>query len=152
RSASIAQQVAQSFQSSLEHLGLEHIDSYVLHGPSQRHRLARGDWEAWRAMEKIAGAGGARLLGISNVDLAQVEELYRDATVKPRFVQNRCYARFAWDREVRAFCKDHGIVYQGFSLLTANLEVQRDRRVRALAESLHKTPQQVIFRFALEQG
>ena len=41
----------------------------------------------------------------------------------PAFVQNRCYARLGWDRVVRQFCRAHNIVYQGFSLLTANQEV-----------------------------
>ena len=51
--APIAVQVEQSFASSLEHLGTEVIDSYLLHGPTQRSGLAAADWEAWRAMEAI---------------------------------------------------------------------------------------------------
>ena len=60
-------QVEQSFASSLEHLGVAVIDSYLLHGPTQRVGLAAADWEAWRAMEAIHDSGRARLLGVSNV-------------------------------------------------------------------------------------
>src|SRR3989440_5711812 len=63
--APIAVQVEQSFASSLEHLGTGVIDSYALHGPTQRAGLGAADWEAWRAMEAIHDSGRARLLGVS---------------------------------------------------------------------------------------
>ena len=71
--APIAAQVEQSFASSLEHLGTEVIDSYLLHGPTQRVGLTPADWEAWRAMEAIHDSGRARLLGVSNVTLEQLQ-------------------------------------------------------------------------------
>src|SRR5262249_16179204 len=52
--APIAHQVAQSFESSLAHLGTDHLDSLVLHGPTRRVGLGAEDREAWRAMEGIA--------------------------------------------------------------------------------------------------
>src|SRR6478735_6467710 len=113
--APVATQVEQSFASSLTHLGVEKIDSYLLHGPTQRIGLAAADWSAWRAMETIHASGRAKLLGVSNVNLEQLEELYRGAKIKPTFVQNRCYASRGWERAVRKFCSDNKIVYQGFS-------------------------------------
>src|SRR3954447_2420554 len=71
--APIPTQVEQSFASSLEHLGGERIDSYVLHGPAQRVGLGEADWQAWRAMEAIHDGGQARLLGVSNVTLEQLD-------------------------------------------------------------------------------
>src|SRR3954449_6129137 len=73
--APVATQVGQSFASSLEHLGTEILDSYVLHGPSRSDGLGAADWEAWRAMEAIHADGRARLLGVSNVSLGQLEAL-----------------------------------------------------------------------------
>ena len=75
--APVATQVEQSFASSLTHLGVETIDSFLLHGPTQRIGLAAADWSAWRAMEAIHASGRAKLLGVSNVNLEQLEELYR---------------------------------------------------------------------------
>jgi diketogulonate reductase-like aldo/keto reductase len=150
--APIATQVEQSFASSLEHLGTDSIDSYVLHGPSQRQGLADDDWEAWRAMEAIHASGRAHLLGVSNVSVEQLDGLCRGASVRPRFVQNRCYAARGWDREVRAYCADNGLIYQGFSLLTANLDALRHPEVRAIAARHGRTVAQVAFRFALEVG
>jgi len=116
--APIPLQVEQSFTNSLEHLGVEIIDSYLLHGPMQRVGLSPEDWAAWRAMEAIHDSGRARLLGVSNFTLEQLELHYREARVRPSFVQNRCYAVRGWDRRIREFCAANGLVYQGFSLLT----------------------------------
>ncbi len=150
--APIALQVAQSFASSQTHLGTETIDSFVLHGPSQRAGLADADWEAWRAMEAIHDGGGVRWLGVSNVSLGQLQELCGDARVLPRFVQNRCYADQGWDRPVRKFCSAQDIIYQGFSLLTANREVLAHPDLVRIAKRHGRTASQIVFRFALDVG
>jgi diketogulonate reductase-like aldo/keto reductase len=150
--APVADQVAQSFASSLAHLGLDRIDSLVLHGPSQRDGLAPADREAWRAIEALAAAGRVALIGISNVTARQVRDLVELARVAPAFVQNRCYAERGWDRAVRALCAEYGIVYQAFSLLTANRDVLAHRGVRAIAARHGVTPAQIVFRFAHEVG
>jgi diketogulonate reductase-like aldo/keto reductase len=150
--APVAKQVEQSFASSLEHLGTDVIDSYVLHGPSLRVGLSADDWEAWRAMEAIHDSGRARLLGVSNFTLEQLQLLCGKARVRPRFVQNRCYATQGWDRRVRAFCADNGLAYQGFSLLTANRAALARPEVAQIARRHGRTAAQVIFRFALEVG
>ena len=150
--AGTATQVRQSFASSLEHLRVTAIDSYVLHGPSRRRGLAKEDHEAWRAMEELAADGRTRLLGISNVALDQLEALLEFATVPPAFVQNRCYAATAWDYDVRALCRRHGIIYQGFSLLTANVRELKSARFREIVARTGKTPAQVVFRFAMQVG
>jgi diketogulonate reductase-like aldo/keto reductase len=150
--AAIAIQVEQSFASSLEHLGTDVIDSYVLHGPTQHEGLVAADWEAWRAMEAIHATGRARLLGVSNVGLDQLKALWKDARVRPRFVQNRCYAVRGWDRDVRDFCRANDIVYQGFSLLTANRDFLVGPVVSEIARRHGRTIPQIAFRFALDVG
>ena len=150
--APIAEQVAQSFASSLEHFGVETLDSLVLHGPSQREGLGADDHEAWRAMEAIAAQGKVKLLGMSNVTARQVADFVAFAQVPPAFVQNRCYADRAWDRETREVCDEHGIVYQGFSLLTANRHVLASPKLIAIANQHGKTPSQIVFRFAQQVG
>jgi diketogulonate reductase-like aldo/keto reductase len=114
------EQVRQSFASSLEHLGTDRIDGLLLHGPRTHRGLSPGDREVWKAMEGIQKDGGARLIGVSNVSAEQLELLCDAAEVLPAFVQNRCFARLGWDRAVRDVCRERGVVYQGFSLLTAN--------------------------------
>jgi diketogulonate reductase-like aldo/keto reductase len=151
-SAPLAAQVEQSCASSLQHLGVDYLDSYILHGPSVRHGLTAGDWETWEAMERMHRAGKTRLLGVSNVNVGQLEELYAEASTKPAIVQNRCFASMGWDRAVRQFCSEREILYQGFSLLTANREVLGHHRVNEIASRTGRTVPQVIFRFALQVG
>jgi diketogulonate reductase-like aldo/keto reductase len=151
-SADVATQVRQSFASSLEHLQVESVDSYVLHGPSRRHGLDAVDRQVWQSMEELQVSGKTRFLGISNVAPDQLEELVSFAKVQPSFVQNRCFARAGWDRSVRALCREHGIVYQGFSLLTANVSELKHPDFWRIVDRVEKTPAQVVFRFAVQAG
>ena len=146
--ASLRDQVEQSMASSLEHLGTEYVDSYVLHGPASGYGWTNEDAEVWEAMVTERNAGRARLLGVSNVSLRHLEQMSRSHTDAPVFVQNRCFARLGWDRDVRAFCKERGIIYQGFSLLTANIEVLRHTLINGLARAANTGPAQIVFAFA----
>lgn len=150
--ARLSVQVAQSMASSLEHLGTDHVDSYVLHGPASGYDWTDADSEVWEAMMKERDAGHTRLLGVSNVSLRQLEQMASAHDEGSAFVQNRCYARFGWDREVRLFCSERKIIYQGFSLLTANAEVLRHPLVTGLAARANVTPAQVVFGFARTAG
>lgn len=150
--ASLSVQVNQSLASSLEHLSTDHVDSYLLHGPSSHDDWADADSEVWEAMRKERDAGRTRLLGVSNVSLQNLEQMESAHSELPAFVQNRCLARLGWDREVRAFCTKRQIIYQGFSLLTANREVMKNDQLTALAARLRVTPAQAVFAFARASG
>ncbi|MCA9010416.1 MAG: aldo/keto reductase [Planctomycetaceae bacterium] len=150
--ASVRTQVEQSFASSLKHLGTDFVESYVLHGPTQRVGLAADDWEAWRAMEVIHDSGRARLLGVSNLTLEQLQALCHEARIRPRFVQNRCYAVRSWDRLIREFCAANEMIYQGFSLLTGNRDVMARPEMVQIAKRHGRTVSQIVFRFALDVG
>lgn len=150
--ADYSTQVRQSFQSSLDHLGVEALEAYLLHGPRVRAGLARGDQEVWRTMEELQSEGRVSFIGVSNVTAHQLATLCELARVRPAFVQNRCFARLGWDREVRAVCRDQGVVYQGFSLLTANRAELAGPVIRRIARGHDRSPAQVVFRFALQIG
>ncbi|MFQ5683154.1 MAG: aldo/keto reductase family protein [Candidatus Binatia bacterium] len=151
-SADLATQVRQSFESSLTHLCTEYLDSYVLHSPFQRWGLGDADWEVWAAMESLCQSGKTKMIGISNVGADQLAQLCEQANLKPMVVQNRCFAELGWDQEVREICQTHGLVYQGFSLLTANREVLACPEIWAIAQRLGAGPAQIIFRFAMQIG
>ncbi len=150
--APIAVQVEQSFASTLEHLGTNYLDSYLLHGPTQKTGFATDDRAAWKAIEGVHDSGRVRSIGVSNFMLDQLEQLCDEARIAPRFVQNRCYASAGWDRDVREFCSSNNILYQGFSLLTANAEALHSPVVLRIARRAGKTPAEVIFRFAIAVG
>jgi diketogulonate reductase-like aldo/keto reductase len=150
--AHLSVQVAQSLASSLAHLGTDYVDSYVLHGPWSGMGWTAPDAEVWEAMVETRAAGHTRRLGVSNISLRQLEQMTACHAEGPAFVQNRCYARLGWDREVRRFCNERKIIYQGFSLLTANQEVLGHPLVTALATRANATPAQVVFAFARSVG
>jgi diketogulonate reductase-like aldo/keto reductase len=150
--ADLTTQVKQSFDSSLNHLHTDYLDSYVLHGPYTRYGLGAADWEVWAAIEELYQSGKAKMIGISNVTAEQLALLCKQAAHKPMVVQNRCYAALGWDKEIREICRAQGIIYQGFSLLTANREVLVAPDVRAIAQRFKAGVAQVIFRFAMQVG
>ena len=150
--ASLSVQVAQSLANSLEHLGTDYVDSYLLHGPSSLDDWADDDAEVWDAMCKERNDGRTRLLGVSNISFRQIEQMTASHAEAPAFVQNRCYARDGWDREVRSLCREREISYQGFSLLTANKKVASHPLIADIAERANATPAQVVFSFARMVG
>jgi diketogulonate reductase-like aldo/keto reductase len=150
--ADLTTQVNQSFESSLAHLRTNYLDCYVLHAPYSRRGLGEADWEVWGAMEALYRAGKTKMIGVSNITADQLAELCRRAQFKPMVVQNRCFAALGWDRDVREICRAQDIIYQGFSLLTANREVLVYPEIQKVARRLDATPAQVIFRFAMQVG
>lgn len=142
--APLPEQVAQSFAASLRNLQTAYLDCLVLHSPlaSPAQTLT-----VWRAMESLVPGGGVRQLGISNCyDLEQLRALHASARIKPSVVQNRLYAETRYDREIRAFCRDHRIIYQSFWTLSANPHVLKHGTVAGLASKYGRTPAQVLFR------
>lgn len=150
--ARITTQVQQSFASSLDHLHTEYLDSYVLHGPYSGRGLGAEDWEVWAAIESLYDAGKTKMIGISNVSADQLTLLCAKAKHKPMMVQNRCYAAFGWDKKVREICRAHQILYQGFSLLTANSGIFAEPGLRAMAAKYQTGLAQIVFRFAQQVG
>lgn len=150
--ADLTTQVQQSFDSSLAHLQTDYLDSYVLHGPYQRRGLGAADWEVWQAIEGLYETGKVKMIGVSNVSAEQLALLCERATYNPMVVQNRCYAALGWDKDVRELCRAHHMIYQGFSLLTANREVFIDPDIRAMAARYGVGIAQIVFRFAMQIG
>ncbi len=150
--ASLSGQVEQSLTSSFEHLGTDYVDSFLLHGPSSGYEWTVDDQETWEAMVKERDRGRTRVLGVSNVGLHHLQQMIDIHGESPAFVQNRCYARLGWDNDVREFCREHNIIYQGFSLLTANKVVVGHPMVADIASAAGATPAQLVFAFARAIG
>jgi diketogulonate reductase-like aldo/keto reductase len=143
--APLAEQVRQSCAVSLRNLGTDYLDCLVLHSPLPS---ARQTFEVWQTMESLVDTREVRQLGISNCyRLDELEALFDSARNKPAVVQNRFYADTGYDREIRAFCRQHGIIYQSFWTLSANPRVLAHRTVRELASKYRRTPAQILFRY-----
>ena len=145
-------QVRQSLASSLDHLHIDYVDSYILHGPATLHGFNHADQEVWRTMEQLHKEGSVKTIGVSNMGFDQLTALLDFAHQPPAFVQNRCFARSRWDARIREVCKANGIIYQGFSLLTANASEIDHVQLHDIARGLGRTLAQVVFRFCLQVG
>jgi diketogulonate reductase-like aldo/keto reductase len=147
--AAIGRQVRQSFEASLRNLRVDRLDGLVLHSP---YAEDKDTLEAWAAMEGVCAEGGARQLGISNIyERSRLEMLCRNARIAPAVVQNRFYAKTGYDRELRAFCRERGILYQSFWTLTANPEILAHPRVKALAAQYERSAAEVFFRYLTQR-
>ena len=145
-------QVQQSFESSLEHLKTDYIDSYILHGPFTHQGLSDEDWQTWTAMENLYDEGLVKHLGVSNFNALQLGELCEYAKVPPQFVQNRCFAALGWDCDVRSVAKQNDVIYQGFSLLTANVEELKNPLIVHLIEKYTRPLPEIVFNFSHRVG
>jgi diketogulonate reductase-like aldo/keto reductase len=145
RKASLSQQVMQSFETSLRNLRTDYLDGLLLHSPYPND----GDTlEVWRAMERLYDQGVVRQLGVSNFyEPPRLEALCRNARIKPAVIQNRFYAKTHYDKDIRAFCKESGIVYESFWTLTANPEVLAAPDMIELAKKYGRSPAQLFFRY-----
>jgi diketogulonate reductase-like aldo/keto reductase len=147
--ASPAVQVAQSFAASLRNLQTDYVDCLVLHSPIMDRRQSD---EVWRAMESLVDSAGVRQLGISNCyDVDYLKNLHRNARIKPAVVQNRFYAQTGYDKDIRAFCRQSGIVYQSFWTLSANPQLLADEIIVDIARKYRRSAAQVLFRYLTQQ-
>ena len=149
-SAPLEKQVAQSFATSQQNLQTDYVDGLILHSPLSTHAKTL---QAWRAMESVHQAGGARQLGISNCyDLTVLQALYSEARVKPAIVQNRFYKDSGYDVALRQWCNTYGIIYQSFWSLTANPHILTSKTMQNLTAQYHKTAAQLFFRYLHQLG
>jgi diketogulonate reductase-like aldo/keto reductase len=148
--ASLAAQVQQSFQVSLNNLQTSYLDCLILHSPMADRQQTL---EVWQAMSRIYQDGDVKQLGISNCyDLSSLQDLFNFSEIKPAVVQNRFYADTRYDRNIRDFCQQQGVIYQSFWTLTANPRILAHKLVAKLASLYSRKPAQVFFRFLTQLG
>jgi diketogulonate reductase-like aldo/keto reductase len=103
---------------------------------------------AWRALEAFVDTGQVRRLGISNCyRLDDLKGLCAGARIKPAVVQNRFYADTNYDRNIRAYCDQHQIIYQSFWTLSANPQLLAHEVITGAAAAHQRTPAQILFRY-----
>jgi len=148
--SSLRDQVLQSFEVSKKKLGVDIIDSLVLHSPMH-------DWEdlseVWQTFEEIVQKGEALQIGISNCyQLDLLRHLYSEVNIKPAVVQNRLYEQSNYDRDLRAFCAEKNIIYQSFWTLTANPHILLHQIVEQIASEYKKSAAQIFYRYLTQKN
>jgi diketogulonate reductase-like aldo/keto reductase len=130
---------------SLESLGLEYVDLYLIHWP-----LPAGNTRVWHALESLRDRGLARDIGVSNFGVARLEKLLRRANRVPAVNQVH-FSPFHPQPELLDFCRRTEIVFEAYSPLERGRGV-RDPTVLAVAGRLGRTPAQVLLRWAIQHG
>ncbi|GAA4426909.1 aldo/keto reductase [Georgenia halophila] len=138
-----------AFERSLEKLGLDYVDLYLIHWPSP----TRGRYvETWQALEEIKASGRARSIGVSNFQPHHLEDLFRATETVPAINQVELHPRFT-QRENRAFGREHGIAIESWGPLGQGKYPLFDLpEVAAPAEAHGVTPAQVVIRWHLQNG
>jgi diketogulonate reductase-like aldo/keto reductase len=132
-----------AFDRSLNRLGFEYVDLYLVHWPVPGKRL-----DTWRAMERILAEGRARAIGVSNYMPRHIDELMTHATIAPGVNQFELSPYLA-RRNLVEMCRELGIVVEAYSPLTKGLKL-RDRALVEIGRRYGKSPAQILIRWALE--
>jgi methylglyoxal/glyoxal reductase len=132
---------------SLERLGLDYIDLYLIHWPRAEHPQDR--LETWRAFEDLKAEGTCRAIGVSNYAIRHLEELAH-ARIAPAVNQVEFHP-FVYDPELLGYCDRHGIRLEAYSPLTRNSRLD-DPTVAAVARAHARSPAQVLIRWGLQHG
>jgi len=135
----------QACQRSLERLGMEYVDLYLVHWPITGSRL-----ETWRALEQLYRDEYCRSIGVSNFTVRHLEELVAVAQIVPAVNQVE-FSPFLFQTELVEFCRSHGIQVEAYSPLTKGKKFQNPKLI-ALVRKYGKTPAQILIRWALQQG
>ncbi|MDM5360192.1 aldo/keto reductase [Peribacillus sp. ACCC06369] len=134
-----------AYEKSLKKLGLEYLDLYLIHWPVEGKYK-----EAWRALETLYKEGKVKAIGVSNFQIHHLEDLMKDAEVKPMVNQVECHPRLT-QKEVQAFCKEQGIQLEAWSPLMQG-ELLDNEVLQAIATNHGKSVAQVILRWDLQNG
>lgn len=134
-----------AFDASLERLGFDYVDLYLIHWPVPGKRL-----ESWRALEKLLAEKRARAIGVSNFLVPHLQELLAHAKVAPAVNQIEVHP-FHQQRETRAFCSSRGIVVEAYSPLTHGTLINHPV-ITEVARRVKRTNAQVLLRWGIQHG
>src|SRR6476619_3258507 len=161
--------VEPAFEASLDRLGLNYLDLYLIHTPfafqpgdEQDPRDQNGNvlydrdvtlLDTWRAMESLVDHGRCRAIGLSDISLNELLPIYESARIKPAVVQVEAHP-YLPETELLEFCKEEGVVCVAFAPLGHGMRPGplEDPVVSAIAARVEKTPAQVLLAWAVQRG
>ncbi len=163
------ERVKPAFEASLKKLQLDYVDLYLIHTPfafqpgdEQDPRDANGNviydkgvklLDTWGALEKLVEEGKCKAIGLSDIGLDGVKEIFEAATIKPAVVHVESHP-YLPEWELLDYCRKHGIVLQAFAALGHSSEpnLLADPVITAIASRVGKTPAQVVLAWAIQRG
>jgi len=139
------EQALKAFDKSLQLLGQDYVDLYLIHWP-----IKKGRSESWKALEKIYADGRAKAIGVANYTLPFLNELKQYSIIEPAVNQIE-FTPWLFDNNTYSYCKQNDIQLQSYSPITRGIKFS-DKRLIALCEKYQKTPAQIILNWNLELG
>lgn len=137
-----------AFDESLERLGLDYIDLYLIHWPTPRFDQYI---DTYKALEKLYHDGRVKAIGVCNFEIDHLERLLKECEVVPVLNQVECHP-YLTQTELKEFCAKHNIFVEAWSPLEQGGEVLKDEVVVKIAESHGKSPAQVVLRWHLQNN
>jgi methylglyoxal/glyoxal reductase len=141
------EQTIKACHDSLERLGLDYLDLYLIHWPATKLRH-----DSWRAMEKLVADGTIKSAGVSNYTIEHLEELLEQSELVPAVNQVEFHP-FIYEQQVELldFCDEQGILLEAYSPLS-RVSGGKNNIVEEIARRYGKTPQQLVLRWCIEHG
>ena len=131
-------------QASLQRLGLDHVDLYIIHWPQ------KGPTWAWPGMERAQKLGYTRSIGVSNFDAAELQALMAAATTPPVINQVQ-FSPYEYRKKLLDACWDRGVALEAYSPLGHGSHLSSETAGR-IANRLGRTPAQVLLRWCVQRG
>jgi len=141
-------QTMRAFDGSLQRLGTDYVDLYLIHWPMPKVGKFT---DTWKAFEKLYADKRVRAIGVSNFMVTHLEELLSASDLVPAVNQVELHPRLA-QRELREFCDQHDIEVESYSPLMHGGEVLDEDAVKQIANRHSKTPAQVVLRWHIQNG
>ncbi|WP_044022773.1 aldo/keto reductase [Bacillus sp. SG-1] len=137
-----------AFDESLEKLGLDYVDLYLIHWPTPEFDEYV---DTYKALEKLYQDGKVKAIGVCNFEIEHLERILNECDVKPVLNQVECHPYLA-QNELKEFCAKHDIFVEAWSPLEQGGEVLKDEVVTQIAEAHGKSPAQVVLRWHLQKN
>lgn len=139
-------QTLAAFQTSLDKLGVDYVDLYLIHWPMPDEDLYM---DTWRALEHLYAEGNTKAIGVSNFHIPHLKRILEEGTIVPAVNQIELHP-FLSQEAIRSFCREHGIFVEAWSPLMKGRDALTEPVIVDIAARHAKTPAQVILRWHLQ--